>query len=143
MLALWNGFDRSLAHDLRRMDRLFAGLDRRPTFRAPAWPRVMVDETESAFEVQAEVPGFSAEDITVTLHEGELKIEGRTKEAEPVEGRTSLRQERRRVSFTRTFGVGIEIDEANVSAVVKDGLLTITLPKAPEVQPKTIAVVAA
>jgi HSP20 family protein len=147
MLTLWNGIDRSLANDMRRMDQLFAERAPRLGYRAAEWPRVNVIDTDDAIEVQAEVPGLGPDDVTVTLHEGELKLEAKHEEhqehsesAQP--GRKVLFRERHALSFSRTFKLNVEIDESQVSAQVKDGLLTVTLPKAAPLQPKQIPIVA-
>jgi HSP20 family molecular chaperone IbpA len=148
MLTLWNGFDRTLADEFRRVDRMFSTPVHRPalrpTIRAASWPRVNVTETEEAFEVLAEVPGFAPGDVSVSVHDGELKLEAKVKNDEESEteneGRKVLFSEHRRLEFTRTFKLNVPVNEAAVSAAMKDGLLTVTLPKAEAAKPKRIAI---
>ena len=144
MLTLWNGIDRALAHRMRRMDRLFTDNDlNRPTFRVASWPRVNVSETEEALEVTAEVPGFTAEDVNVTLHEGELVLEGdlaASNDEKSEEDRRLVYRERRALKFRRSFRINVDVDYDAISALVKDGLLTVTLPKAAAAKPKQIQV---
>jgi len=113
-----------------------------PRFGA-GWPRVDVVETDDALELQADVPGFSANEISVTLHDGVLTLVGKLAETEQ-EGEETPRKvlftERRSLSFRRTFKLSFEVNQKAISAVVKDGLLTVTLPKAEAAKPQTIEV---
>ena len=144
MLTLWNGFNRSLANDLRRMDRVATGLPNHPMLRHNAWPRVNVVETEEAYEIQADVPGMTAKDIDVTLHDGELRLEGKLatdgEEKNEDGDRKVLFSERRQLEFTRTFKLNVDVDAEAVTAAVKDGVLTVTLPKAEASKPRQIQV---
>ena len=143
MLTLWNGIDRSLANRMNRMDRMFNVDLFRPTFRAASWPRVNVAETEDALEVTAEVPGFSSDNVNVTLHDGELVLEGdltASSEQKSEDDRKVLFRERRALNFRRSFRINVDVDYDAVSALVKDGLLTVTLPKAAVAKPKQIEV---
>ncbi len=139
MLNLWNELERSLAHDMRGW-----GSSRRPAPRfGSGWPRVDVVETDEALELQAEVPGFSAEEVSVTFHDGALVLEGKlaSEEQEGEEApRKVLVSERRSLSFRRTFKLSFDVNTKAISAVVKDGLLTVTLPKAEAAKPQTIEV---
>jgi HSP20 family protein len=143
MLTLWNGFDTALADEFRRMDRRFNKAELfRPARRAAAWPRIDLVETAEAFELTADVPGLTADDVKVMLHDGVLSLEAQ-QESEAVqqdEDKKIIHRERRHTSFARRFRLGADVDEASVSATVKDGVLTVLMPKKPEVQPKQIAV---
>ncbi len=141
MLTLWNGFDRIFDDELRRMDELLSTRKAAPRYGAGSYPRVNVVETEAALVVSAEVPGFSPADVDVTMHDGVLTIEGRVNEEkqDTQEGKL-VYSERRNVSFKRTFTLHTDVNVENITAVVKDGLLTVTLPKAEAVKPRQIAV---
>ena len=141
MLTLWNGFDRNFGRMLAQHNRLFNELERAPAYRA-GWPRVEISETPEALEVKAEVPGFSPDDLNISLHEGILTLEGKSEsdKTEEQQDRKVLFSERRTLSFTRTFRVGRDVDGEKISAHIKDGLLTLTLPKAEASKPKQIAV---
>ncbi len=145
MLTLWNGFDRLFDDELSRMrtDRMAT----RPRFNtarygSTSFPRVNVLDTEAALVVSAEVPGFAPDDVEVTVHDGVLALVGRVEEAEEQEGTLVYRQ-RHNLSFKRTFTLNTDVDVEKVTAVVKDGLLTVTLPKAEAVKPRQIAVTSA
>lgn len=146
MLTLWNGYDRSLGPELRQMDRLFGELAPRVAApRTAGWPCVNVVESDEAILVQAEVPGFKPDQVKVTMHDGELKLEGHaeeTSEKQDEHGSKILLKERRDLSFQRTFRLDVDIDESKISAAIKDGVLTVTLPKAEPVKPRQIDVLA-
>lgn len=91
--------------------------------------RADVKETKDAYIVQADLPGFKKEDITVDLENNYLTIRAERHDAEEEkEGDRIIRSERHYGSFTRRFYVN-EIDENAVEASLKDGVLTIELPK--------------
>jgi len=146
MLTLYKGFDNALAREIGWMDRMLDGFGPRPAYRHASWPPVNVVESDEALEITAEVPGLAPDDVEITLHDGELKIEGKhqseseSEEHSDGDSRKVLFRERRSLGFTRTFRLNVEVDPERVSATVKDGLLTVSLPKAAAVQPKRIAV---
>lgn len=149
MLTLWNGFGRDLNNEFRQMDRMLDDMWRVPRRTASAtFPRVDVEETPEALVLHADVPGMTADDVRITLHEGVLVLEGgfakdgqtkeNTKEGE-VEPRYLVR-ERQALTFKRTFKLGRDLDPEAVTASVKDGVLRVTLPKRPQVQPREIPI---
>ncbi|MBQ8546648.1 MAG: Hsp20/alpha crystallin family protein [Clostridia bacterium] len=90
-----------------------------------------IRETEQAYILEAELPGFSKEDIHAEVRNGYLTIhaEHKSKNDEKDENNNYIRRERSYGSFTRSFDLsGIKSDE--ISASYKDGVLLLTLPKA-------------
>ncbi len=83
-----------------------------------------VTRTETGYQVDVPVPGYNASQVEVNFKDGVLNLAGRN--------------ERR--SFTRSFTVPEDIDTDAITASVQDGLLTITLQRRPEAQPKKIRV---
>jgi HSP20 family protein len=109
--------------------------------QAPAWtPALDVQEDKDSFKVRVELPGLKREDIEVSLQDGAVVISGERKEETVSEGTEVHRQERRYGKFTRTLALPVAVSEDKVAAQYKDGILTVTLPKAEEAKPKTIAV---
>ena len=107
----------------------------------PAWsPALDVQEDKDSFKVRVELPGLKREDIEVSLQEGAVVISGERKEETVSEGTEVHRQERRYGKFTRTLTLPTAVSADKVAAQYKDGILTVTLPKAEEAKPKTIAV---
>ncbi len=105
------------------------------------FPAMDVKERDGEYVVVADIPGAKKEDIDVTLENGILTISAETKsETEEKEGERVLRRERRYGKYVRSLRLGDQIDEKNVKANYKDGVLELILPKAEEVKPKKIAV---
>ncbi len=99
-----------------------------------------VYETDEAVVVKTAVPGVDPDDIDITIQGDTLTIAGETEADEEVKGERYLRRERRYGSFSRSVALpgGILADKAE--ADFENGMLTLTLPKAEEVKPKTIKV---
>ena len=89
--------------------------------------------------LHAEVPGLADKDIKITMNQDVLTLEGERRVLAP-EGYSVHRKERSSVRFARSFTMPCKVDVERVGATVRDGLLTITLPKTPESQPRRIAV---
>ncbi len=90
-----------------------------------------IRETEQAYILEAELPGFSKEDIHAEVRNGYLTIhaEHKSENDEKDENNNYIRRERSCGSFTRSFDLsGIKSDD--ISASYKDGVLLLTLPKA-------------
>lgn len=141
-LSLWRSFDR-LANLRDEFNNLFEG---------PAWPNTRqaqlfsgwtpaVDLYQSNDEITAviELPGMRKEEIEISLHDGMLSISGERKE-ESAEGEKDGRSERFVGKFRRSISLPTRVDAGKVTANYKDGILTVTLPKAEEVKPKQIKV---
>ena len=86
-----------------------------------------------------ELPGMRKEDIDISLHDGMLTISGERKQ-ESGNGEKAERTERYIGKFRRSITLPTRVDAAKVNATYKDGILTVTLPKAEEVKPKQIQV---
>ena len=109
---------------------------------APApseWPRVTFYDAGPALVLTADVPGLGEKDVQLSLREDVLSVSGKRAVDTPA-GYVVHRQERRPASFTRTFALPYAVKADEVSAQIKDGVLTVTLPKAPEAQPRQITV---
>ena len=93
-------------------------------------PRIDVKEKGDNYEITAELPGVKKDDIKVTLENGVLSIEAesRQEDKEEKDGKV-IRQERRYGRFMRSFNVGSNVTEADITANFNDGLLTLSAPK--------------
>jgi HSP20 family protein len=123
------------------IDRLFAGAlggAARPAPRGTL-PPLNAWETEDALIVEAELPGFSLDALEITLLERDLTLKGSRAFAEP-DGARVHRRERGQGTFTRTLRLPFEVDADAIEASLVDGVLTITLPRAPELRPRRIEV---
>lgn len=117
--------------------------DLQDLFESPltAWaPALDVHEDKDSFSVRVELPGLKREDIEVTLQDGALVITGERKEEKIQEGTEVHRQERFYGKFSRALTLPAALAGDKVKAQYKDGILTVTLPKAEEAKPKAITV---
>ena len=86
-----------------------------------------------------ELPGMRKEEIEISLHDGSLTIAGERK-SEAGSGEKAERTERYIGKFRRSISLPVQVDANKVSATYRDGILTVTLPKAEEAKPKQITV---
>lgn len=122
-------------------------LDWEPSWRAETgngalMPSVDVAETDKAFEVTAELPGMTEDNIDVSLADGVLTLKGEKKEEKEQKEKGYYLSERRYGSFQRSFRLPEGVDENKIEANFEKGVLKITLPKTPEAvkQAKKIAI---
>ncbi len=132
----------------REMDRLFDemtrgfGLPRTSLGEGVLAPRVDVKETEDAIVVQAELPGVEEKDVEIEFADGMLTLRGEKKQEREEEEKEKgyYLMERSYGAFLRRIPIPAEVDEDNIRAVFDKGVLTVTLPKKPESQPRKIAI---
>ena len=103
-------------------------------------PAVDARETDEAFVLEVEMPGFKVEDLEIEYEKGSLTLKGhREDKREQKDGNWEI-TERHFGTFARTFQLPDTIDSENIAADLEDGILTLTLPKRETEQPKKIAV---
>ncbi|MDR1545226.1 MAG: Hsp20/alpha crystallin family protein [Deltaproteobacteria bacterium] len=102
-------------------------------------PDVDIWETDAGLTLVADMPGVTADGLSVDLHENMLTIFGRV--GEPKQPGKYLAQEYEVGDFYRQFALSEQIDQDKIAAAVKDGVLTLTLPKQAPAQPRKITVV--
>ena len=133
-------------HQLREeLDRQFPVLwdtlsGRFPQLAARPFPALNVWEEKDHFCAEAEVPGFKNEDLDISVVGNELTIKGNRQEPSPEKETTFHRRERGVGTFTRVVRLPVEIDAAHVEANLRDGVLTVTLPKSEAARPRKINV---
>jgi HSP20 family protein len=141
--AAWDWQDVGLDTLRNEINRLFdtppAGFERSDVFNTWAPPLDLYEDKDS-FVVKAELPGMKKEEIDISLHKGNLVIAGDRKEEKQPGEKETQRAERFYGRFQRAIGLPKAVDLAAVKAAYKDGVLTVTLPKAPEAKPKQIQV---
>jgi HSP20 family protein len=103
-------------------------------------PSVDVYEDAERFVVRAELPGLKAQDVNVSVENNLLTLSGARKLEHEEKKNNYLRIERFYGTFRRSFQLPTTIDASKIGAEMKDGLLTVSLPKRVEVQPKQIKV---
>ena len=118
-------------------DSFFRGMDS-PFSGYKAWPAIDVAEEENEILVRAEMPGCKTDDIDISVHGNVLTISGEKKLAEEKKEKGYFHVESSYGSFRRELTLPTDVNPTKVDAIYKDGVLSITLPKAE--QAKTIKV---
>lgn len=95
-------------------------------------PVVELRDKKDEYELVAEVPGMSSDDIEIKLSDGMLRISGEKSETHEEEGESFMFSERRYGSFERAIKLPNGINHEKINAKTKDGLLTIHIPKSAE-----------
>ena len=122
------------------MNRLFGDLLTFPVEWEAIAPPANFVETEEAYGVEVEVPGYGRDEIEVTMEQGILSIRGEhSEEKEEAEGTYHLR-ERSMGSFARRFKMPRAVDAEKLTATLENGVLRVDLPKAAEAKARTIDV---
>lgn len=102
-------------------------------------PPVDLYETAEAYVLLAEVPGLRRDDIQIQMADGRLTLTG-SRPGQPVACEQYHRVERGHGSFSRTFQLPQQVAVDRITADLTDGVLTVTIPKAPESGPRRIQV---
>lgn len=107
--------------------------------RAAAFPALNVWEDGEAYRLEAELPGLKLADLELVVHQRELTLKGEYKAAFG-EKDTVLRRERPVGAFVRTVRFPVDVDAGQARAELKDGVLSIVLPKHAGSKPHKIEV---
>ena len=102
-------------------------------------PTADIYESQDALTVILEMPGVEKNNVDVRVEEGMLNIEGRL-DLSQYEGLLPLYTEYNIGHYARSFRLSNNIDQSKIAADLKDGVLSLTLPKAEEAKPRTIEV---
>lgn len=103
-------------------------------------PAVDVHENKDSFVLRADLPGVDPKDIDITMENGVLTLRGRRESESTKEERGYRRVERMSGEFYRRFTLPDVADPQSISARTNNGVLTVTIAKRPEVQPRRIEV---
>jgi HSP20 family protein len=143
-LAPWSAADRwsNLRDELNSFFELpFSSSFARAGQLFSGWsPALDLYESNDDVIAAVELPGMRKEDIEISLHDGTLTISGERKRESSGNGEKAERTERYIGTFRRSVALSTRVDANKVSATYRDGILTVTLPKAEEVKPKQIQV---
>jgi len=142
-LTRWEPFN-DLVTLREAMDRLFAQSFVRPGVAFPSFgvegPAVDMYQTKDDIVVKAAVPGLKPEDIDIAVTGDLLTIKGELKQEEKIEEGNYLCQERHYGQFMRELALPTQVNAEKAKAEFEHGVLTLRLPKAEEVKPKSIKV---
>jgi HSP20 family protein len=103
-------------------------------------PRFDVKETKDAYVFHADVPGVKEDALEISLTGNHLAISGRREQEKREQSDAFYALERTYGKFTRTFTLPEGADGEHVNAELKNGVLVLTIPKKPEIQPKKITI---
>jgi HSP20 family protein len=101
-------------------------------------PQFEVKETKDSYVFKADLPGIAEKDLEVTLSGNRLNITGRREAERTEESENYFLNERHYGTFTRSFTLPEGVDFDNFDAELKDGVLSLRVPKKPESQPRKI-----
>ena len=133
----------AIRHEMNRLLNEFSGrgTGEEGTWSSVGWiPPVDIYESDDALVVKAELPGFSKEDITVELKDNTLMLRGERKRESDVKEGNYHRMERTYGVFQRSFLLPTTVDQQNVKATYKDGVLELSLPKVESAKAKRVAI---
>ena len=105
-------------------------------------PFMNVDETDSDYTVSLDLPGIEKKDVEVNMRDGIVTVIGERKNSYQDKDNSCILQEAEHGTFQRSFELSNAIQEDKIKARFKNGVLTLTIPKTPEIKPavKKIAV---
>lgn len=139
---------RESASTLTPIERLFQNMWGRDPFLVELAPAAFeegtlaldVSEDESSVLVRASLPGFTKEDVSVEVHDGVLTINATHRDESEETGERYYRRERRVGSLSRRVALPSQVDDSRAKAELKDGVLTLRLPKSEQALPKKISI---
>jgi HSP20 family protein len=117
-------------------------LEKKPEATVPARtfvPTADIFETEAALTVVLEMPGVDKSNVDISVEDGVLTIQGRL-DFSKYEGMQPVYTEYNIGHYRRSFSLSNKIDQNKIGAEMKDGVLTLSMPKAEEAKPRRIAV---
>ena len=136
----FDGFD-ELQEEI---NKLFEDATRTPgprgLFERTFSPAVDISETPDSYRVVCDLPGMDMEDIEISISSNVLTLKGEKKATPTQESDQLYREETSGGRFQRTLQLPLAVDADKANAVLKNGVLTIQLPKREDVKPRQIAV---
>jgi HSP20 family protein len=103
-------------------------------------PQFEVKETKDEYVLQADLPGVAEKDLEISVTGNVITVAGKREQESRQEGDRFYAMERMYGQFARSFALPEGADAEKVSAHLNDGVLTVHIPKKPEVQPKRISI---
>ena len=120
----------------RQIDRMFEDVQA-PVFRTPA---AELTETEDALHLRLELPGMEAKDVDIEVTENAVKVIAERKSETKTEDKGKTRSEFYYGKYHRVIPLQVRIQNTNVTAEYKDGILNLTLPKTEQEKNKVVKV---
>lgn len=135
----------------REMDKIWVelfptGRKAEPAWRRPgedkttATPAIEIFETKTSVIVKAEMPGVKKEYIEISFLDDALSIKGELKPEEGLTDEDRRYSERDHTSYSRTIGIPFKVQPDRITASLKDGILSVDLPKVAQDEPRKITI---
>ncbi len=135
----WREFEDTVEHYARAVGQ--PRLGSQEVIASGDWaPKVDIVETIEAFVIKAELPEIEKEDVKITIDNGTLTIRGERKKEIEEEGKKVHRIERHYGLFTRSFTLPDNVDETNIKALFRKGMLNLHILKTEVKKPQAIEV---
>jgi HSP20 family protein len=120
---------------------LRGGVDRlRDSYSPGVFPLINVTEDDNAITLTAELPGVKVEELELSIKSDTLTLKGEKKIAERPQEANFFRKERVEGKFSRSFSLPVRIDPEKSTASLKNGILTVVLPKSAESRAHQVSV---
>lgn len=130
----------ALNHFLHASNHVDAPNGAAPVDASGFTPRVDIQEEASRFVILADLPGVDIADIEIQMDKGTLSLKGERKAVLAVDGVKSTRVERTHGRFERRFALPDSADADGITAIGRNGVVEISIPKKPETTPRRIAI---
>ncbi len=140
-LTRWEPFS-DLLTVRKQMDDIFDAFFTRPITNGDGWSMPLVDlyQTDDDVIVKATLPGVDAKDLDIQVTGEALTLRAEVRHEEEKKDKRYHLREQRYSAFSRTLALPVPVVADKAEAEMKNGVLTLRLPKAEEVKPKSIAV---
>lgn len=138
--SLWRDPLTALREEMNELRAQLVGDGDDGWFSGAMAPALDMSETDTAIDVRMDLPGTTAKDIDIHVNGNVLTVSGERKEEKEEKGKTFHRVERHYGSFARSVTLPCTVNEDEVAAEYKDGVLTVKLPKAEEAKAHKIKV---
>jgi HSP20 family protein len=139
-LIPWEPF-RALRRRDDTFEELFRDFFRRTPFEESGMlPAAEIAESDGEVTVKLEIPGVEKDQIELNVADDELTVRGETRKETEEKKKSYYRQEIRYGSFQRTVPLPVEVDGSKASAQLKNGMLTVTIPKSKQPKAHTVKV---
>lgn len=108
----------------------FSGSSNVPSiFATSGYPRLNIEEHKDKFVIEATVPGMTREDLNLSIKDDTLTIKGSKQEQKEEKSVNTICREIKKSGFCRSIALGDNVDVEKISTTLKDGILSISLPK--------------
>ena len=122
------------------MDKMFSEFMPTKQGQAGFVPAVDMYEDKDNVIVETQLAGIDPENVDISIENDVLSIQGKSEKKSEVEDKNYYRKEIRRGSFYRSVPLPTHVLGDKADAIAEDGVLKISIPKAPEAKPKTIKI---